>query len=80
MQLSEQCVLITGGARGLGHHLSLAFAREGAQVIINYHRSAQAARALRRFGHASAWSLAGGLAMWSEPSLESADQGLAMAR
>lgn len=43
-------------------------------------RSAQAARALRRFGHASAWSLAGGLAMWSEPSLESADQGLAMAR
>lgn len=46
VQLSEQCVLITGGARGLGHHLSLAFAREGAQVIINYHRSAQAAQAL----------------------------------
>ena len=30
-------------------------------------RSAQAARALRRLGHASAWSLAGGLALWSEP-------------
>ncbi|MBS7779397.1 aminotransferase class V-fold PLP-dependent enzyme [Acidovorax sp. CCYZU-2555] len=43
-------------------------------------RSAQAARALRRLGHASAWSLAGGLAMWSEPSLESADEGLATAR
>ena len=46
MQLSQQCVLITGGARGLGLHLSQAFAREGAQVIINYHRSAQAAQAL----------------------------------
>ena len=46
MQLSEQCVLITGGARGLGLHLSQAFAREGAQVIINYHRSAQAAQSL----------------------------------
>jgi len=43
-------------------------------------RSAQAARALRRLGHASAWSLAGGLAMWSEPSLESADDCLAGAR
>lgn len=31
-------------------------------------RSAQAARALRRLGHAQAWSLAGGLALWpSEP-------------
>ena len=27
-------------------------------------RSAQAARALRRLGHANAWSLAGGLALW----------------
>lgn len=33
-------------------------------------RSAQAARALRRLGHACAWSLAGGLAMWSEPELQ----------
>ena len=43
-------------------------------------RSAQAARTLRRLGHASAWSLAGGLAMWSEPALESADDCLAAAR
>jgi len=28
-------------------------------------RSARAARALRRLGHANAWSLAGGLALWS---------------
>ncbi|MET1116361.1 MAG: aminotransferase class V-fold PLP-dependent enzyme [Comamonas sp.] len=37
-------------------------------------RSAQAARALRRLGYASAWSLAGGLAMWTEPQSERAAQ------
>lgn len=31
-------------------------------------RSAQAARALRRLGHAQAWSLAGGLALWPAQS------------
>ncbi|WP_432727247.1 aminotransferase class V-fold PLP-dependent enzyme [Variovorax sp. W6] len=31
-------------------------------------RSAQAARALRRLGHAQAWSLAGGLALWPRES------------
>ncbi|WP_284617357.1 aminotransferase class V-fold PLP-dependent enzyme [Aquabacterium humicola] len=30
-------------------------------------RSAQAARALRRLGHAQAWSLQGGLALWPQP-------------
>lgn len=35
-------------------------------------RSAQAARALRRLGYASAWSLAGGLAVWNEPEAETA--------
>lgn len=30
-------------------------------------RSAQAAKALRRLGHAQAWSLAGGLALWPKP-------------
>ena len=39
-------------------------------------RSAQAARALRRLGHASAWSLAGGLAMWREPAPLSAGAAL----
>ncbi|REM98984.1 SDR family NAD(P)-dependent oxidoreductase, partial [Mycobacterium tuberculosis] len=40
MQLSQQLVLVTGGARGLGQHLVRAFVREGAQVVINYHASA----------------------------------------
>lgn len=46
MQIQEQLVLISGGARGLGQSIARAFAREGAQIIINYHRSRDAAQAL----------------------------------
>lgn len=46
MQLSQQLVLVTGGARGLGQHLVRAFVGEGAQVVVNYHASADAAQAL----------------------------------
>jgi 3-oxoacyl-[acyl-carrier protein] reductase len=37
--LNEQWVLVTGGARGLGVAVTRALAREGAGVVINYHRS-----------------------------------------
>ncbi|MCD0502495.1 SDR family NAD(P)-dependent oxidoreductase, partial [Bordetella petrii] len=37
--ISEQLVVITGGARGLGAHIARAFLRHGARVVINYHRS-----------------------------------------
>ncbi len=46
MKIEEQLVLVTGAARGLGQHIARAFAAQGAQVIINYHRSSDAARAL----------------------------------
>src|SRR5690625_1354035 len=46
LPLNEQLVLITGAARGLGAHLARAFAREGAQVIINYYQSQEAAQQL----------------------------------
>ena len=47
MVLAEQWVLVTGGARGLGQSITRALAREGAGVVINYHRSQAAADALQ---------------------------------
>lgn len=46
MLLKDQWVLVTGGARGLGAAIVHALAREGASVVINYHRSEKAARDL----------------------------------
>ena len=46
MQLSDQWVLVTGGARGLGAAISRAVAGTGAGVVINYQQSEQAAHAL----------------------------------
>ena len=45
-QLSEQVVLVTGGARGLGRALTEAFLREGARVVIDHLASADAAEEL----------------------------------
>lgn len=41
-------------------------------------RSAQAARALRRLGHAQAWSLRGGLALWPRAGAGATDAALAI--
>ena len=46
MRIENTIVLVTGGARGLGEHLSRAFAREGARVVVNYHSSEERANAL----------------------------------
>lgn len=46
MPLTEQVVLVTGAARGLGAQLARAFAREGARVVVNYRSSEDAAAAL----------------------------------
>lgn len=45
-ELSQQLVLVTGGARGLGACLVRAFAGQGAKVVINYLKSEAAAQAL----------------------------------
>ncbi|ACY23724.1 short-chain dehydrogenase/reductase SDR [Gordonia bronchialis DSM 43247] len=44
--LTDQVVIVTGGARGLGRSISEAFLREGARVVVNYHRSDRAAEQL----------------------------------
>ena len=45
--LSGKVALVTGGARGIGGACSLALARFGATVIINYYRSKDAAERLQ---------------------------------
>jgi len=46
VDVSEQVVLVTGGARGLGAAISRAFLDAGARVVVNFHRSRDAAEAL----------------------------------
>lgn len=46
--IDQQIVLVTGGARGLGREIVRSFAREGARVVVNYRRSADAAADLVR--------------------------------
>lgn len=43
LSLEERVAVVTGGSRGIGRAISLELARRGAAVIVNYHRSPEAA-------------------------------------
>lgn len=48
MELKQQIVLVTGGARGLGEAISRTLLHHGARVVVNYHQSQQSAEAIQQ--------------------------------
>lgn len=46
MNLTNKVCIVTGGATGIGKAISIALAKAGAKVVINYNKSSEAAEAL----------------------------------
>jgi len=48
IDLSNKIALVTGGSRGIGREACVLLAKAGAEVIINYNRSAEKAEAVKK--------------------------------
>src|SRR5437667_7610308 len=48
MRLKNKVVLVTGASKGIGRALALGMAREGADLIVNYHSDRNAATEVAR--------------------------------
>lgn len=46
INVSGKVIVITGASKGIGRNLALAFAKEGAKVTVNYHKSVDSAKQL----------------------------------
>jgi len=46
LTLQEKVAVVTGGSRGIGRAIALELARRGAKVVVNYHKSPEAAEAV----------------------------------
>ena len=48
MKLKNKVALVTGASRGFGRAIAIKFAKEGANVIINYHQNSDAAEHVKK--------------------------------
>lgn len=46
LSLQDKVAVVTGGSRGIGRAIALELARRGAKVVVNYHKSPEAAEAV----------------------------------
>jgi cysteine desulfurase len=74
----REAVALSGLPNALARWLTLPAETPVVFFCRSGNRSAQAAQALRRLGHAQAWSLGGGLALWPRSMAGAADAALAI--
>lgn len=53
-KFEDKVVIVTGASRGIGKAIAVAFAKEGADIVVNYHKSEKSAkevcREIKKFG------------------------------